>query len=77
MSNAARRLERETEVKKSRFIARVAPVSSREEVKDWLDQAGIEITEGIHRLGPRRITLFIRDPDRNVLEFNQLLPETE
>lgn len=46
-------------------------------LKDWLDQAGIKITEGIHRLGPRRITLFIRDPDRNVLEFNQLLPEAE
>lgn len=45
-------------------------------LKDWLDQAGIEITEGIHRLGPRRITLFIRDPDRNVLEFNQLVPES-
>lgn len=44
-------------------------------LKDWLDQAGITITEGIHRLGPRRITLFIRDPDRNVLEFNQLLAE--
>ena len=45
-------------------------------LKDWLDRAGIAITEGIHRLGPRRITLFIRDPDRNVLEFNQLLPES-
>ncbi len=44
-------------------------------LKDWLGKAGIAITEGIHRLGPRRITLFIRDPDRNVLEFNQLLPE--
>lgn len=32
-------LERETEVRKSRFIARVAPVSSREEVKSWLEQA--------------------------------------
>ncbi|SFM93219.1 YigZ family protein [Marinobacter pelagius] len=32
-------LERETEVKKSRFIARVAPVSSREEVHQWLEQA--------------------------------------
>lgn len=32
-------LERETEVRKSRFIARVAPVNSRDEVKDWLKQA--------------------------------------
>ncbi|WP_417531060.1 YigZ family protein [Marinobacter lipolyticus] len=32
-------LERETEVKKSRFIARVAPVNSRNEVKDWLERA--------------------------------------
>lgn len=32
-------LERETEVKKSRFIARIAPVTSRDEVKTWLDQA--------------------------------------
>jgi uncharacterized YigZ family protein len=32
-------LERETEVKKSRFIARVAPVGTRDEVKEWLEQA--------------------------------------
>lgn len=32
-------LERETEVRKSRFIARVVPVSSRDEVKAWLEQA--------------------------------------
>ncbi|GGE56123.1 hypothetical protein GCM10011533_05750 [Streptosporangium jomthongense] len=32
-------LERETEVKKSRFIARVAPVTTRDEVKDWLEKA--------------------------------------
>ncbi len=32
-------IERETEVKKSRFIARVAPVSNRDEVRQWLDQA--------------------------------------
>ena len=42
-------------------------------LKSWLEQAGIPITEEIHRIGPRRIALFIRDPDRNVLEFNQLL----
>jgi len=32
-------LERETEVRKSRFIARVAPVSCREDVRAWLEQA--------------------------------------
>lgn len=32
-------LERETEIKKSRFIARVARVDSRDEVKAWLEQA--------------------------------------
>jgi catechol 2,3-dioxygenase-like lactoylglutathione lyase family enzyme len=38
-----------------------------------LDQQGIAITEGPHPIGPRRIALFIRDPDGNVLEFNQLI----
>ncbi|RBW48434.1 YigZ family protein [Marinobacter sp. F3R11] len=32
-------LERETEVKKSRFIARVVPVADREGVKDWVEKA--------------------------------------
>lgn len=32
-------LERETDIKKSRFIARVAPVVSRDEVKEWLEKA--------------------------------------
>jgi len=41
-------------------------------LRDWLVKEGIKITEDIHPLGPRRITLFIRDLDGNVLEFNQL-----
>ncbi|WP_201551515.1 VOC family protein [Psychrobacter fjordensis] len=44
-------------------------------LQNWLFKEGIEITEGPKKLGPRRITLFIRDPDGNVLEFNQLLSE--
>lgn len=32
-------LERETEVKKSRFIARVYPVSDRDDVRTYVDQA--------------------------------------
>lgn len=39
----------------------------------WLGEQGIRITEGPHPIGPRRIALFIRDPDGNVLEFNQLI----
>lgn len=48
-------------------------VDDLHELKEWLDSQEIEITEGIHPIGPRRITLFIRDPDGNVLEFNQLV----
>lgn len=46
-------------------------------LKSWLEAEGIPITQGIHPIGPRRITLFIRDPDRNVLEFNQLVHEPD
>jgi catechol 2,3-dioxygenase-like lactoylglutathione lyase family enzyme len=39
----------------------------------WLQQRGIAVTEGPHPIGPRRVALFIRDPDGNVLEFDQLI----
>lgn len=42
----------------------------------WLDKQEIPITEGPHAIGPRRVALFIRDPDGNVLEFNQLIDES-
>lgn len=42
-------------------------------LQDWLKAQGIRITEGPKPIGPRRIALFIRDPDGNVLEFNQLI----
>lgn len=41
-------------------------------LETWLRGQGIAITEGPHPIGPRRIALFIRDPDGNVLEFNAL-----
>lgn len=44
-------------------------------LQTWLEAQQIRITEGPKQLGPRRITLFIRDPDGNVLEFNQLLEQ--
>jgi catechol 2,3-dioxygenase-like lactoylglutathione lyase family enzyme len=39
----------------------------------WAGHEGVAITEGPVDWG-RRITCFIRDPDGNVLEFNELKP---
>ncbi|TGN40705.1 YigZ family protein [Marinobacter confluentis] len=41
-------LERETEIKKSRFIARVVPVSNREQVKAWLAEARADHPDARH-----------------------------
>ena len=46
-----------------------------EALVSWLETEEIEITEGPHPIGPRRVALFIRDPDMNVLEFNQLVEQ--
>jgi lactoylglutathione lyase len=48
-------------------------VKDLSELQTWLQANKIPITEGPIQLSPRRITLFIRDPDGNVLEFNQLV----
>jgi len=48
-------------------------VDDLQALESWLGEQGIVITEGPHHIGPRRIALFIRDPDGNVLEFNQLV----
>lgn len=48
-------------------------VNNLSELQTWLQANKIAITEGPVQLSPRRITLFIRDPDGNVLEFNQLI----
>jgi lactoylglutathione lyase len=40
-----------------------------------LDREGVRITEGPHMIGARRRACFIRDPDGNVLEFDELLKE--
>ena len=48
-------------------------VDDIKKLQTWLQANQIAITEGPRQIVPRRITLFIRDPDGNVLEFNQLL----
>jgi lactoylglutathione lyase len=46
-------------------------VDSLAEVLDWAAKGNIAITEGPVDWG-RRTTCFLRDPDSNVLEFNEL-----
>lgn len=49
-------------------------VDSIDALVDWLGQEGIPITEGPSVFGHgRRRVLFIRDPDRNVIEFDEIL----
>jgi catechol 2,3-dioxygenase-like lactoylglutathione lyase family enzyme len=46
-------------------------VDSLQAVLDWAKREGVAITEGPVDWG-RRLTCFLRDPDGNVLEFNEL-----
>jgi lactoylglutathione lyase len=49
-------------------------VDSIQAVLDWAEANSVPITEGPHDWG-RRLTCFVRDPDGNVLEFNELVSE--
>jgi len=49
-------------------------VDSMEELVTWLRRESIDISEGPTLMGDgRRNVCFIRDPDLNVLEFNEIL----
>lgn len=52
-------------------------VDDLQALEAWLGEQGIVVTEGPHPIGPRRVALFIRDPDGNVLEFNQIVQGAE
>jgi len=49
-------------------------VESLSEVLEWAAKSQVVITEGPVDWG-RRVTCFLRDPDSNVLEFNELKPD--
>lgn len=46
-------------------------IESIEETVAALESAGIEISGGPVKLGEKNVSLFIRDPDRNVIELTQ------
>ena len=60
-------------IKYAGFTHAAFVVDDIEKLQAWLQANEIPITEGPRQFVPRRITLFIRDPDGNVLEFNQLV----
>ena len=51
-------------------------VDDLDRVLEKLRQENIQVTEGPMYLGERRRVCFIRDPDGNVLEFDQIYPST-
>ncbi|MGD8569799.1 MAG: VOC family protein [Gammaproteobacteria bacterium] len=50
-------------------------VSSVKRAKDFLEQINVNITEGPVTFGDGKTSIFVRDPDLNVLEFTEL-PKT-
>jgi catechol 2,3-dioxygenase-like lactoylglutathione lyase family enzyme len=51
-------------------------IDSMDDMVAWLKRNDIPITEGPELLGEgRRLTAFFRDPDRNVVEVNQILKD--
>lgn len=51
-------------------------IDSMDMLVSWLEEQGIPITEGPVQMGHgRRTVCFIRDPDLNVLEFNEIVAD--
>ena len=47
-------------------------VDSADDAKRFLESIGLEVTEGPITFGDGKTSVFVRDPDRNVIEFTQL-----
>ena len=60
-------------VKRPGYTHAAFVVERLDTVLEWAERERIAITEGPVEWG-RRLTCFIRDPDGNVLEFNELKP---
>ena len=52
-------------------------VDSAEDAKRFLESIGLKVTEGPVTFGDGKTSVFVRDPDRNVIEFTQLPNATD
>jgi catechol 2,3-dioxygenase-like lactoylglutathione lyase family enzyme len=61
-------------VKRPGYTHAAFVIDSMDDLVAWFAREGIRITEGpVHMGHDRRTVCFVRDPDGNVLEFNELL----
>lgn len=64
----------DAEVKRPGYTHVAFIIPNMQDLVTWLTRENIAITEGPIEMGHgRRITCFIRDPDLNVLEFNEVI----
>lgn len=64
----------DAEIKRPGYTHAAFIIDSMEQLTTWLTRESIRISEGPVMMGHgRRIVCFIRDPDLNVLEFNEIL----
>lgn len=64
----------DTPIKRPGYTHAAFIVDSMDKLVEWLARENITITEGPVMMGHgRRNVCFIRDPDLNVLEFNEIL----
>lgn len=68
---AARNVLMDIPEKRAGYTHMAFSVSNLSEVRSDLEKAGISITEGPITFTDGSTSIFIRDPDRNVIEFNQ------
>lgn len=70
--NSQRNILMDIEQKFPGYTHYAIEVDSAAAAKNFCESVGIETTEGPVTFGDGKTSVFIRDPDRNVIEFTQL-----
>jgi lactoylglutathione lyase len=70
--NERRNVLMDVDMKYPRYTHYAIQVDSANEAKLFLEHLGLRVTEGPVTFGDGKTSVFVRDPDRNVIEFTQL-----